>query len=63
MESSQKQSWSYTLCGRNGSCCPVVTQTSEQEYTISDDYGGVVRLTAEQVELLQSVVDHVKKNK
>lgn len=57
-----EQQWSYTLCGRNGSCCPVVTQSDADEYTITDDHGGSVRLTTEQVKLMQVVIDHIKKS-
>ena len=51
--------WSFTLCGRNGSCCPVVTQTGADEFTIVDDFGGSVKLTSEQVSLMQTVIDRV----
>lgn len=56
----QDKQWSFTLCGRNGNCCPVVTQTNEQEFIITDDFGGSVKLTTEQVKLLQHVIDYVQ---
>lgn len=55
----EDKQWSYTLCGRN-SCCPVVTQINDDEFTITDDFGGSVKLTTEQVKLLQHVIDHVQ---
>ena len=53
--------WSFTLCGRN-SCCPVVTQTGADEYTIVDDFGGSIKLTSEEVSLMQTVIDRIGKS-
>jgi hypothetical protein len=52
--------WTYTLCGRPGTCCPVVTETSSGDFNIVDDHGGSVMLTAEQVRLLRTVIEHVE---
>lgn len=52
--------FTFTLCGRPGTCCPVVEQINESEYTIKDDFGGSVRVTLEQMGLMQAVVDHAK---
>lgn len=43
----------YTMCGRNGSCCPVLEQVDEFSFTIKDDYDGTVVLTKEQLSLLK----------
>lgn len=40
------------LCGRSGGCCPIVEQDGD-EFTITDDYGGVVRLTKKEMEVLR----------
>ena len=61
MNDKQSERWSVTLCGRNGSCCPVVTQSADGGYEITDDYGGRVVLTAEQMRLLHTAVDHASK--
>ncbi len=43
------------LCGR-AKCCPVVTMNDDKTVTITDDYGGKVTLTDEQIEMLKSVL-------
>lgn len=48
--------WKFTLCRGNGSCCPIITET-EYGYTIADDFGGTVKLTADQMSLLRTVVE------
>jgi hypothetical protein len=51
------------LCsGRKGSCCPIVEKTSEEEFTISDDYNGKVRITKEQMGILKTTIEHFEKN-
>lgn len=44
------------MCGRPGQCCPVlgIPEGSEKFYTITDDYGGKVKLTPEQYKLLKT---------
>ena len=41
------------LCGRRGGCCPVVEKIKNDEYQIIDDYGGFIRLTSEQIQMLR----------
>jgi len=50
--------YKFTLCGRPGTCCPVVEQLDDSTYRITDDHGGSVLITPEQMVLLQAVVDH-----
>jgi hypothetical protein len=57
---TSESNFKFTLCGRPGTCCPVVEQTSDTEYTITDDFGGSVKITQEQMALMQAVVDHAK---
>jgi len=47
-----------TMCGRPGACCPVlgIPEANEKYYTITDDYGGKVKLTKEQLYKLQGTV-------
>ena len=47
-----------TMCGRAGSCCPVLgtPEGTEKFYTITDDYGGKVKLTKEQLQILKDKV-------
>jgi|Laugresu1bdmlbdd_1035124.scaffolds.fasta_scaffold40075_4 hypothetical protein len=45
----------YTLCGRNGSCCPVITE-NENDISISDDFGGQIKLTKEEFIMLKEAV-------
>lgn len=49
------------LC-RTGSCCPIVEKVNENEFTISDDYNGKVRLTKDEVQMLKSAIEHLDKN-
>jgi hypothetical protein len=44
------------LCGNpKGGCCPVVDiSDNENKVTITDDYGGQVRMTKEQYKLLKT---------
>ena len=48
------------LC-RKGSCCPLVERVSEDEFTISDDYAGKVRLTKDELTMLKDSIDHFEK--
>lgn len=52
---------SVRLC-RAGSCCPIVEKVNENEFTISDDYNGKVRLTKDEVQMLKDALDHLDKN-
>lgn len=58
--SNESTPWTYTMCGRGGSCCPTVTHQPDNTYVIADDYGGTVRLTSEELQQLQIAVDHAK---
>jgi hypothetical protein len=44
----------YTLCGR-GACCPTLIDNEDGTFTITDDYGGKVKLTKEQLIQLQAL--------
>jgi hypothetical protein len=44
----------YTMCGRPGSCCPVLTEVEDNKFTITDDYNGKVVLTKEELSLLKN---------
>jgi hypothetical protein len=44
----------YTMCGRAGSCCPVLTEVEDNKFTITDDYQGKVVLTKEELSLLKN---------
>lgn len=48
------------LCGRGNTCCPEVEQTSESNFTITDDFGGKVSLTREEFFMLQDVINQAK---
>lgn len=45
-------------CGDHGPCCPVVTMKNG-ELVITDDYGGMVRLTFRQAGQLSDLVDRL----
>lgn len=47
----------YTMCGRTGSCCPVLTEIEDNKFTITDDYDGKVVLTKEELSLLKNFLD------
>ena len=49
--------YKYTLCGRGGSCCPVINE-EENAFTISDDYGGKIKLTKEEFLMLKEAVEN-----
>jgi len=52
---------SVKLC-RAGSCCPIVEKVNENEFTISDDYNGKVRLSKDEVQMLKDAIEHLEKN-
>jgi hypothetical protein len=43
------------------SCCPIVEKVNENEFTISDDYTGKVRLTKDEVQMLKEAFEHLDK--
>lgn len=49
------------LC-RAGSCCPIVEKINDNEFTISDDYNGKVRLTKDEVQMLKDAFEQLNKN-
>lgn len=49
------QSNRIVLCRKGSNCCPVVERVTEDEITISDDFGGKVKLTADQFKMLTEV--------
>jgi hypothetical protein len=54
--STSKQSQgkiNYTMCS-NKTCCPVLTETDDNNFTITDDYNGKVILTKEELILLKN---------
>jgi hypothetical protein len=51
---------SVRLC-RAGSCCPIVEKVNENEFTISDDYDGKVRLTKDEAQMLKEAFEHLDK--
>lgn len=42
----------FTMCGRPGACCPVAKIYNNGEIIITDDYGGIVKVTKEQLLVL-----------
>jgi len=46
----------FTMCGRPGKCCPVAKVYDDGKIIITDDYGGKVTITKEQ---LLSLVEQV----
>jgi hypothetical protein len=51
--SQSSQKIKYTMCGRPGSCCPVLSEIEDNKFTITDDYEGKVVLTKEELSLLK----------
>lgn len=44
------------LC-RAGSCCPIVERKSDDEYVITDDFEGNVKITKDQMRMLKDAID------
>lgn len=51
---------SVRLC-RAGSCCPIVEKVSDNEYSITDDFEGKVKITKDQLSILKEAIDHFEK--
>jgi hypothetical protein len=51
----------YTLCGRSSSCCPVINE-EEDNFTISDDYGGQIKLTKDEFLMLKEAVQQYQES-
>ena len=54
MKRRKKKMKSYNLCGR-GACCPHLHDNEDGTFTITDDYGGKVTLTKDELQQLQSL--------
>ena len=54
----EKEKLKYTMCSGK-SCCPVLTETEDNNFVITDDYDGKVLLTREELTLLK---DFLNKN-
>jgi len=48
-----QQKIKYTMCS-NKTCCPVLTETDDNNFTITDDYNGKVLLTKAELVLLKN---------
>ena len=48
------------LC-RKGSCCPIVERVNSDEFTISDDFNGKVKITKDELSMLRDAIDHFEK--
>ena len=48
-----QQKIKYTMCS-NKTCCPILTETDDNNFTITDDYNGKVLLTKEELILLKN---------
>lgn len=48
------------MCRKGSSCCPVVEKV-EDNFELSDDFGGKVKLTKDQFVMLKEVVEHFDK--
>lgn len=46
-----------TLCGRNNTCCPVLSEQTDSTFTITDDYNGKVILTKDELILLRDTLN------
>lgn len=49
------------MCRKGSACCPIVEKV-EENFELSDDFGGKVKLTKEQFNMLKDVVEHFEKN-
>lgn len=46
---------SYNFCGRKGGCCPTLKDNRDGTWTITDDSGGKVILTTQELKQLQAL--------
>jgi hypothetical protein len=46
----------FTLCG-NKTCCPVLTEIENDNFTLTDDYEGKVLLTKEELVILKNFLN------
>lgn len=51
---------------KKGSCCPTLSKKSDDEYTLTDDHGGSVKFTKNELLLMKKnfskAVTHLNKN-
>lgn len=43
------------LCGR-GKCCPVITKIDEENYEVKDDYGNIIKVKKNELEMVSDAV-------
>jgi hypothetical protein len=48
------------LC-RQGTCCPLVERVSPDEFTITDDFNGKVKMTRDEMSMLKESIEHFEK--
>jgi len=48
------------LC-RTGSCCPTIEKIEDDLYSITDDFGGSVKLTADHIEMVKQAQEKLQK--
>ena len=48
------------LC-KKGSCCPKVIQEDEGTVRITDDFGGEIKLTSDELDMLSEAIEVLKK--
>jgi hypothetical protein len=49
------------LCGRPGKCCPIITKIDDENYEVKDDYGNVIRVKKEELEMVSDAVRNLDK--
>jgi len=47
------------LC-RSGSCCPIL-ERQDNEFTLTDDFNGKVKLSKEELTILKEAIEHFEK--
>jgi hypothetical protein len=55
-DSNNKQKITYTMCS-NKTCCPILTEIDDNNFTITDDYKGKVIITKEELKLLKNFLN------
>lgn len=55
-KTTNKEKIKYVMCS-TGSCCPILTEVEDNKFTIVDDYGGVVSLTNQELNLLKNFLN------
>jgi hypothetical protein len=44
------------LCGRGNKCCPIITRLEDGNYEVHDDYGNVIKVKKEELEMVSDAV-------